>query len=79
MKKNRILWDVFLDAASESIKIEEMKEKKSHYQQNYVSSVCFFYSLPRIFCNVIFQLKLLPRAKEELSISSFLFPPSLMY
>lgn len=56
-----------------------MKEKKSLYQQNYVSSVSFFYSLPRIFCNVIFQLKVLPRAKEDLSISSFLFPPPLMY
>lgn len=56
-----------------------MKEKKSLYQQNYVSSVSFFYSLPRIFCNVIFQLKVLPRAKEDLSISSFLFPPPLIY
>lgn len=39
----------------------------------------FFYPLPRIFCNGNFKLKILLRAKEDISITSFLFPHSLMY
>lgn len=44
-----------------------------------VSSICFFCPLPKIFGNGDFQLKVLLRAKEDLSISFCLFPPPLMY
>lgn len=44
-----------------------------------MSSICTFCPLPRIFCNGDFQLKVLLRAKLDLSIVPFLFPPPLMY
>lgn len=55
------------------------REKKNIFKQNYGSSICFFLPLPKIFSNDDFQLKVLLRAKEGLSISFFLFPPPLMY
>lgn len=78
MKKQN-MWYFFLLVKNSETKKRGGREKKDPFKQNDVSSIGFFCPLPRIFCNGDFKLKILLRAKENLSITFFLFPCSLVY